>query len=36
MNQLTQRVEITSHNHGFAVDPDSLSAGDIGNYPHQA
>jgi carbamoyl-phosphate synthase small subunit len=24
-NELTQRVEITSHNHGFAVDPDSLS-----------
>ena len=23
-NELTQRVEITSHNHGFAVDPDSL------------
>ncbi len=29
MNQLTQRVEITSHNHGFAVDPDSLSPNDI-------
>jgi len=23
--ELTQRVEITSHNHGFAVDPDSLN-----------
>ena len=29
MNQLTQRVEITSHNHGFAVDPDSLNPADI-------
>lgn len=27
-NQLTDRIEITSHNHGFAVDPDSLN-------PHQ-
>jgi carbamoyl-phosphate synthase small subunit len=25
LNQLTQKVEITSHNHGFAVDPDSLN-----------
>jgi len=25
-NELTKRVEITSHNHGFAVDPDSLNA----------
>ena len=24
-NELTKRVEITSHNHGFAVDPDSLN-----------
>jgi len=24
LNQLTKKVEITSHNHGFAVDPDSL------------
>ena len=24
LNQVTQKVEITSHNHGFAVDPDSL------------
>jgi len=29
MNQVTQRVEITSHNHGFAVDPDSLSPNDV-------
>jgi carbamoyl-phosphate synthase small subunit len=29
INRLTQRVEITSHNHGFAVDPDSLSESDI-------
>ena len=29
LNQLTQRVEITSHNHGFAVDPDSLNPSDI-------
>ncbi len=26
INKLTNKVEITSHNHGFAVDPDSLSA----------
>jgi carbamoyl-phosphate synthase small subunit len=25
-NELTKKVEITSHNHGFAVDPDSLDA----------
>jgi carbamoyl-phosphate synthase small subunit len=25
LNTLTQRVEITSHNHGFAVDPESLN-----------
>ena len=24
LNQITNKVEITSHNHGFAVDPDSL------------
>jgi carbamoyl-phosphate synthase small subunit len=29
MNNLTGRVEITSHNHGFAVDPDSLNPSDI-------
>jgi carbamoyl-phosphate synthase small subunit len=29
INRLTQRVEITSHNHGFAVDPDSLSDNDV-------
>ncbi|MCU1328587.1 MAG: carbamoyl-phosphate synthase small subunit [Bryobacterales bacterium] len=28
-NSITRRVEITSHNHGFAVDPDSLSTNDI-------
>jgi carbamoyl-phosphate synthase small subunit len=26
LNHTTNKVEITSHNHGFAVDPDSLSA----------
>ena len=25
LNKVTNRVEITSHNHGFAVDPDSLN-----------
>jgi carbamoyl-phosphate synthase small subunit len=29
LNQLTQRVEITSHNHGFAVDRDSLNSSDV-------
>jgi carbamoyl-phosphate synthase small subunit len=29
INKLTQRVEITSHNHGFAVDPDSLRDNDV-------
>lgn len=28
-NELTKRVEITSHNHGFAVDPDSLKGADV-------
>jgi carbamoyl-phosphate synthase small subunit len=28
-NEITQRVEITSHNHGFAVDPDSLNQADV-------
>jgi carbamoyl-phosphate synthase small subunit len=29
LNQITKRVEITSHNHGFAVDPDSLNLNDL-------
>ena len=29
LNKVTNRVEITSHNHGFAVDPDSLPASDV-------
>jgi len=29
LNRVTGKVEITSHNHGFAVDPDSLNAGEI-------
>ena len=29
LNQVTNKVEITSHNHGFAVDPDSLNQTDI-------
>jgi carbamoyl-phosphate synthase small subunit len=29
INHQTGRVEITSHNHGFSVDPDSLSTNDI-------
>jgi len=29
LNKVTGRVEITSHNHGFAVDPDSLNSSDI-------
>jgi carbamoyl-phosphate synthase small subunit len=29
LNQVTGRVEITSHNHGFAVDPDSLNLNEI-------
>ncbi|MFB3825442.1 MAG: glutamine-hydrolyzing carbamoyl-phosphate synthase small subunit [Bryobacteraceae bacterium] len=29
INKLTNRVEITSHNHGFAVDPDSLNPADV-------
>jgi carbamoyl-phosphate synthase small subunit len=28
-NELTQKVEITSHNHGFAVDPDSLNLSEV-------
>jgi len=29
LNRMTERVEITSHNHGFAVDPDSLNANEV-------
>jgi carbamoyl-phosphate synthase small subunit len=29
LNRVTNRVEITSHNHGFAVDPDSLNANEV-------
>ncbi|HBY60707.1 MAG TPA: carbamoyl phosphate synthase small subunit [Solibacterales bacterium] len=29
LNKVTNKVEITSHNHGFAVDPDSLNASEI-------
>lgn len=29
LNKTTGRVEITSHNHGFAVDPDSLNANEV-------
>jgi carbamoyl-phosphate synthase small subunit len=28
-NQVTGRVEITAHNHNFAVDPDSVSANEV-------
>jgi carbamoyl-phosphate synthase small subunit len=28
-NELTKKVEITSHNHGFAVDPDSLNMNEV-------
>ena len=28
-NELTGKIEITSQNHGFAVDPDSLDPGDL-------
>jgi carbamoyl-phosphate synthase small subunit len=28
-NLVTTKVEITSHNHGFAVDPDSLNLQDV-------
>ncbi|HYW45762.1 MAG TPA: glutamine-hydrolyzing carbamoyl-phosphate synthase small subunit [Bryobacteraceae bacterium] len=28
-NEVTKRVEITSHNHGFAVDPDSLNLSEV-------
>jgi len=29
LNRVTNKVEITSHNHGFAVDPDSLDANEV-------
>ena len=29
LNRVTNKVEITSHNHGFAVDPDSLKSTDV-------
>ena len=29
INKVTNKVEITSHNHGFAVDPDSLNLNDV-------
>ena len=29
LNKVTNKVEITSHNHGFAVDPDSLNDSEI-------
>jgi carbamoyl-phosphate synthase small subunit len=29
LNHTTNQVEITSHNHGFAVDPDSLNSNEI-------
>lgn len=29
LNRITNRVEITSHNHGFSVDPDSLNANEV-------
>ncbi len=29
INKITNRVEITSHNHGFAVDPDSLNLNEV-------
>jgi carbamoyl-phosphate synthase small subunit len=29
LNKITNKVEITSHNHGFAVDPDSLNLNEL-------
>lgn len=29
LNQVTNKVEITSHNHGFSVDPDSLNQNEV-------
>ncbi len=29
LNRVTNKVEITSHNHGFAVDPDSLNQSEV-------
>ena len=34
-NDVTGRVEITSHNHGFAVDPDSLDAAPHRTHPRE-
>ena len=36
LNKVTNKVEITSHNHGFAVDPDSLNVERDRNHPHQS
>ncbi len=35
LNKVTNKVEITSHNHGFAVDPDSLNDERHRNHPRQ-
>ena len=35
LNQITNKVEITSHNHGFAVDADSLNLQRTRNHPHE-
>ena len=36
LNQVTGKVEITSHNHGFAVDPDSLKLIRNRNHSHES